>query len=180
MTPIVWDSTPDILGTAAIGDEGVETSPCLHIMKKMWLEDTFSAMFIGPAGTGKTHAAVQWINAYAIANPSPYTSLYISMVDLETMLDDEMREYKRMSGTISRLCDRKLLVMDDLGAERKTEFLERAVFSILQKRFNKPTLITTNMMPDEFLSRYGARIHSRLQCFTLVYFTGRQLRFARV
>jgi len=177
--PTQWHSHPAIVVDVQVSPLIVETDPPLSAMRQGWIHQPFPMIFVGPAGTGKTYAAVQFLNSYAAENSSPWSSAYVSMVKVEDMLDDEMKENKTMSGTIRTLCNPKVLVLDDFGVERKTEFLERAIWRILEERFSKITIITTNLLSNEMLDRYGARIHSRLEWFTPVLFTGKQLRRPR-
>jgi DNA replication protein DnaC len=61
-----------------------------------------------------------------------------------------------------------LLVLDDLGAEGAAgagaEILHGLLFDILDMRMQscRPTIVTTNLTPDEVTARYGARLYERL------------------
>ncbi|MBO5910467.1 MAG: DNA replication protein DnaC, partial [Clostridia bacterium] len=60
-------------------------------------------------------------------------------------------------------CD--VLIIDDLGCEPllkniTVEYLFN-IINLRQKRY-KPTLISTNLTPEDILNRYDERIHSRL------------------
>lgn len=59
-------------------------------------------------------------------------------------------------------CD--LLVIDDLGTERKTDFSERILFNVLNERYNrkKAVVFTTNYSVNEIYSYYGERLVSRI------------------
>ena len=59
-------------------------------------------------------------------------------------------------------CD--LLIIDDLGTERLTDFTEMQLYNILQERMNKqkPIIITTNLTIAEMKNSYGERILSRI------------------
>lgn len=59
-------------------------------------------------------------------------------------------------------CD--LLIVDDLGAEMTTSFVQSALYQIVNSRLmtNRKTIISTNLSPDELGARYGAAILSRL------------------
>ena len=59
-----------------------------------------------------------------------------------------------------------VLMLDDLGAERATEFAVEHLLDLLDHRlaWSRPTLITTNLAaPDAIAERYGAPIASRLR-----------------
>ena len=64
-----------------------------------------------------------------------------------------------------RYRDASILLLDDLGAERKpTEFTEEINFRLINWRYenHKPTLITSNLVPKEIAERLGDRVTSRL------------------
>ena len=79
--------------------------------------------------------------------------------------------------------DADLLVLDDLGAEKPSEWVEETMNLIVNTRYNerRPTIFTTNYedMPDEtdldsLKVRVGFRMHSRLHemCEFLEYENG--------
>jgi DNA replication protein DnaC len=56
-----------------------------------------------------------------------------------------------------------LLILDDWGAERTTDFVLEALERIVDARYRamKPMLIATNMDPEQIMERYGDRALSR-------------------
>lgn len=59
--------------------------------------------------------------------------------------------------------DAWLLVIDDLGVERDTTgFIKDRLFTLLEKRLNKWTLITTNLKLKTIQDSYDVRIASRI------------------
>ena len=73
---------------------------------------------------------------------------------------------------LGRVMKAELLVLDDLGAERPTDWVEETMNLIVNTRYNdrKPTIFTTNYedVPDtddldSLLVRVGFRMHSRLR-----------------
>ena len=60
-------------------------------------------------------------------------------------------------------CD--LLIMDDLGTELTTAFVQSALYRIINTRLTagKSTVISTNLSPDELYERYTAQIFSRIE-----------------
>jgi hypothetical protein len=64
-----------------------------------------------------------------------------------------------------RYRDARILLIDDLGADRKpTEFTEEVNFRLINHRYENhmPTLITSNLLPKEISERLGDRVTSRL------------------
>jgi DNA replication protein DnaC len=56
-----------------------------------------------------------------------------------------------------------VLILDDWGVEKVTEWAYQCLFTVLNSRYNErvPTVVTTNMMPGEWAERDG-RLASRL------------------
>ena len=70
------------------------------------------------------------------------------------------------------MLDADLLVLDDLGAERATEWVDETMNSIVNTRYNdrRATIFTSNYEDgpdpdalDSLLARVGFRMHSRLR-----------------
>lgn len=76
---------------------------------------------------------------------------------------------ERVENWVARWADVECLMLDDMGAERmRTEYGEDWATAqldlLVDSRYNnlRPTWWTTNLHPDEFMERYGARLFSRL------------------
>lgn len=65
---------------------------------------------------------------------------------------------------VSRYLRCDLLILDDLGTEMTTAFVQSALYQLVNTRLmtGKKTVISTNLSPDELGRRYGAAILSRL------------------
>lgn len=123
-------------------------------------------LLYGPCGTGKTFAAICAANALL---EKGYTVLCTSTGRLVNRIGGtfEKEEY------INSLNAFKLLVIDDLGAERCTETAQQAIYDVIDARYRsgKPVIITTNLTgpelenPKDSAGRPDAakkRIYSRL------------------
>ena len=57
-----------------------------------------------------------------------------------------------------------LLFIDDIGAEKMTEWVAETFYLILNYRYNEmlPTIFTSNLSPSELAERIGDRIVSRI------------------
>jgi DNA replication protein DnaC len=125
----------------------------------------------GPAGTGKTHLAAAALNT--LINRNEHGILFR---DFRELLQDIRSSYSSDSkvnefGILAPVLNASLLIIDDLGAERPTEWADSQFSYILNYRYNRllPVIITTNYldgvgrMEEESLSeRVGARMRSRL------------------
>jgi DNA replication protein DnaC len=105
-------------------------------------------LLIGEPGTGKTHLAVA---ALRILISRGFEGLFF---DYQNLLDRIRAGFDSSSGTHDReayrfALDAEVLLLDDLGAHRVTEWVEDTVTSIITYRCNnrKPLIATTNL-PD--------------------------------
>ena len=102
-------------------------------------------MFYGPVGTGKTFVSAQIVNELV---EKKYRCYLTQTTRLVNGMPKELAERNRY---IDRLNDYDLLVLDDFSAERKTEYMQEAVYLIVNARYiaRKPLIITTNLTADE-------------------------------
>lgn len=120
-----------------------------------------SLLLLGGTGTGKTHQAFGAVRALAASGAvCPWqvitaADLYASLrprpgVDPETVFDG-----------VARVA---LLVLDDLGAAKGSEWTEEITFRLINARYEhqRPTLITSNVQPRELAAALGERVASRL------------------
>jgi DNA replication protein DnaC len=121
-----------------------------------------SLLLLGPTGTGKTYQAYGAIRDLALAGVAARW-VVTTAADLYAALRprhgiDSEAEFRRYR-------DASVLLLDDLGAERKpTEFTEEINFRLINWRYENhlPTLITSNLVPKEISARLGDRVTSRL------------------
>lgn len=97
----------------------------------------------GEPGTGKSFYAGCIANALI---DKGYSVLATNITELQNQLfaaDDK-------NAILQELCRYDLLVLDDLGAERNTEFSVEQVYSVIDKRYkaSKPLIATTNYSPQ--------------------------------
>jgi hypothetical protein len=130
----------------------------------------------GGVGSGKTGLAWSLLRAYTLTSdgydPGP---TFANVVELLDQAKAAMREGD--GGTpIRKLYDASLLVLDDLGAERPTDWARDAIAALVQHRHTRglPTVVTSNYAPSALARRLGhddlmigKRIVSRLteNCF---------------
>ena len=107
-----------------------------------------TACWSAKSGTGKTHLAVA---ALRILISRGFEGLFF---DYQNLLDRIRAGYNQASGSADReayrfALDTEVLLLDDLGAHRVTDWVEDTVTSIITYRCNnkKPLIATTNL-PD--------------------------------
>jgi DNA replication protein DnaC len=122
--------------------------------------ETWCALLIGPPGRGKSHLAVAALNQRGGAFWE-VGSLLRNMRQLAFADDGPRYPEERVVGTWMEY--RPLLVLDDLGAEKLTEWAAGTLYSILNARYQAqlPTIITSNVdaaVDDRTLSRYASGV----------------------
>lgn len=120
----------------------------------------------GLTGRGKTHLArgIGWVWIEQAKGTVLYFKVAAFLDELRKGYDGKAEYEGEMSG-FDRLMDRvsrvKLLILDDLGVEKSTEWSIDKLDSIIDYRYENrlATVITTNLAPGQL----GARIESRLK-----------------
>ena len=144
--------------------------------------DTFSLTsksicMLGLTGLGKTHLSL------AIAKEvirKGYNAAYGSVPDFLRAIEKE--HFGRSDSdcdTMELLLSADLLILDDLGAEFDTPFYVSTVYNIINTRLNAglPTIISSNLSPQELRTRYTDRVVSRLLAmYDYISFSGEDIR----
>lgn len=132
-------------------------------------------LFWGGMGTGKTFSAA------CIANALLDSVIPVAMTSLAKLLGTS-KGFDIDEDMISELNRSKLLIIDDLGAERNTDFALEKVYAVIDSRYRSglPMILTTNLDLNEMQTctdiRYQ-RIYERvLEVCYPVKFEGKSLR----
>ena len=107
--------------------------------KKM-REDGKGLLLFGTVGTGKTFAAACIANALI---DKGYPCLMARLSDIaQGIFDGDF--------TCHDFNKYPLLILDDLGAERKTEYMQEIVFSVIDSRYRArlPLIVTSNLTAE--------------------------------
>lgn len=108
----------------------------------------------GNNGTGKTHLACSIANRL-IENGIPI--IYGTLINLLAELRNSYDTYKNISEIeIIKLYENvNLLIIDDLGKEKPSEWVLEKLFTIINSRYenNLPVIITTNYNQDSLVQR---------------------------
>lgn len=124
-------------------------------------------LLYGNVGTGKTYAACEVANAL-IDKGYPVLVTNFARIINALQATFEKQEYIDSFNRFS------LLVIDDLGIERNTEFAKEQVFNIIDSRYRAglPMIITTNLSIDKIKKPNdieNGRIYDRIleRCFPI-------------
>jgi DNA replication protein DnaC len=146
-------------------DKGLLT-PVRGFIRKIGknLDEGRGFWFFGDVGTGKTSLAMLVSKSALEAGRSvAIYSMPRLLADIkETYEDSSQRSYMEL---FERLCSVDLLHIDDLGAEKRTEWVLEQLYAIVNERWQeqKSMIVTTNLLdPDELRAQIGARTVSRI------------------
>lgn len=121
-----------------------------------------SLLLIGPVGTGKTHQAYGAVRALA-ASGARCGWKVLTAADVYARLRprpgvDSEQEFDQIAAV-------GLLVLDDLGAAKQTDWTEEVNYRLVNRRYEacKPTLVTSNVPPKDLADVLGQRVASRLR-----------------
>lgn len=169
-----------------------DTSKMMRAYAESWpkmKENNIGLLIQGPVGTGKSFYAACIANAVidqTVVRKERYTlpvskteeyhtyyqderAYFISAPEIVSIMSDYSDYgYDRKHELEKRVLHWELLIIDDLGAQRGTEFGSEAVFNVINARSEagKPVIITTNLTNEELNNTetlYEKRIMDRVQ-----------------
>lgn len=107
----------------------------------------------GDVGTGKSHTAA------CIANYLISQSIPAIMTSFVMLMAEFGFGAARESELMSAIASTDLVILDDLGAERDTEYAQEKVYSIIETRYRsqKPLILTTNLSLTEMMNEEDTR-----------------------
>jgi DNA replication protein DnaC len=124
-----------------------------------------SLLMAGVVGSGKTHQAYGAIGALVQAG--------LGVRWRATTAADLYADLRPRSGTdsereLAAVSRCPLLILDDLGAAKASEWVEEVTYRLINHRYNHclPTLITTNLAISDLRAYLGDRVTSRLAQMT--------------
>lgn len=168
---------------AADDRDDVRLSNAMRTYVDKWDEvraKNMGLLLYGPPGTGKSFYAACIANALIDKGVSVVMTSFARIVgDLQGLREDN-------GDYIDHLARVGLLVIDDLGAERDSKYMQEQVYAVINARYEarKPLILTTNL-PIEQIKSPGdlnyRRIYDRvLEMCHPVKFEGRSKRVAHV
>lgn len=120
-------------------------------------------------GCGKTSWACKIMSHYfrkiafssGLENEGLYIYLPVFLDDLRNAFDEKDPEFEVELEMVKRC---KLLIIDDIGSEKLTEWVRERIVSIIHTRVSNglSTIYTSNLSPEELKEEMGDRISSRI------------------
>jgi DNA replication protein DnaC len=127
-------------------------------------------LFLGPCGVGKTHLATAIVRELSLKG---VPCLFYDFRDLLKEIQDSYNPVSQMTElkVLEPVYDAEVLVLDELGASKPTDWVRDTMTQIINNRYNdkKLTIFTSNYLDDPqdpneetLTDRVGVRLRSRL------------------
>lgn len=134
-------------------------------------------LLFGAPGLGKTHLSA------AIArevSEKGHSVVYDTAGHIFAQFEQQkFTREEEADDHVERVLNCDLLILDDLGSEMTTSFVQSALYQIVNTRQmeRRSTIISTNLTPGELARRYTPQIASRIEGeYTLLPFAGEDIR----
>ena len=131
-----------------------------HFYVEHWetmLAENIGYLLWGGVGTGKSYFAG------CIANALMEREIAVRMTNFALILNDLTASFEGRNDYISQLCRAPLLIIDDFGMERGTEYGLEQIYNVIDSRYRskKPLIVTTNI-PLQNLQHPQDTAHARI------------------
>lgn len=127
-------------------------------------------LLTGPVGVGKTHLAVSILKG--LTERAGFSCLFYEFGSLLKEIQDSYNSFTQTSelSVLSPVLNTDVLVLDELGASKPTDWVRDTMAHIINTRYNdrKHTIFTTNYLDERqgneetLEDRIGIRLRSRL------------------
>lgn len=122
----------------------------------------------GDTGRGKTYAAA------CVANELINRDYSVLMTNFARLINQLQGKFEGRQEYLDSLNDYNLLIIDDLGVERNSEYMQEVIYNIIDSRYRSglPFIITTNLSIDEMINTDNIaykRIYDRIleRCYPI-------------
>lgn len=123
-----------------------------------------SIVLTGQTGCGKTHLAIALLAEYPCIDATDPVFITVPELLLKIRTCFSTKATLTEEELINNYASCEVLVLDDLGAEKESDFVIVTLYLIIDRRnrYGRKTIITTNLSLSEIEEKLGARIASRL------------------
>ena len=178
----------DTFDTAWYSDQRAPGKPKSAREHMEWVDDTCveyahnfgkkpaNLLLFGRPGLGKTHLSA------AIAREvsgKGFSVVYDTAGHIFERFEAQKFGRDEAERDVERVLNCDLLILDDLGTEMVTTFVQSALYQIINGRLleKKSTIVSTNLMPEAIAQRYSGQIASRIEGeYQLLPFVGEDIR----
>lgn len=141
-----------------------------------WRGDPWCLFLYGTVGTGKTHLATAFLRWYVGNNGE---ALWIDVAELLEGMKAEIHTNGNYYFDTAQ--NMRLLLLDDLGAERLTPWTQERLSLLLRHRYNNqlPTVMTSNVGELSEVDEISARLASRIAEGIVIELSGEDKRISK-
>lgn len=139
--------------------ERPEYEPLVRAVVRLQRREVDGIVLRGPVGCGKTHEAVAAFR-YLVRERAMLPAVAVTV----PALLDGLRPGREPVETLDAVESAGLLLLDDLAAERSTDWTAEVLYRVIDARYARklPTIVTTNATGEQLRANLGDRIASRL------------------
>lgn len=129
-----------VAGYADDGRNAAQSTVCKAFAATFDPKDPEGLVLYGKRGTGKS------FHASCIANAVIERGFSCLVTDIKQVVNLMESSFEKRSGNLERILAPDLLILEDLGAQRSTEYVMEHVYDVIDGRYKagKPMVITTN------------------------------------
>lgn len=122
------------------GRNAAQSTVCKAFAETFDPKDPEGLVLYGKRGTGKS------FHASCIANAVIERGFSCLVTDIKQVVNLMESSFEKRSGNLERILATDLLILEDLGAQRSTEYVMEHVYDVIDGRYKagKPMVITTN------------------------------------
>ena len=129
----------------------------------------------GGVGTGKTYTATVIWRRYLASQVKVIRETYRNiLINLRSCFSNDSSE----SAMVNRYAKAQILMIEDLAACKNSDFSQEVILQIIDSRLENclPTIITSNISPDNIGKLLGERFSSRLKTYLVIKLGGTDKR----
>lgn len=157
---------------AVTADEKRVLAFCRRTAQKIIDGDVVHSLMLGTVGLGKTHLAVGMLydilekTNYQHPDHSVWRIMFIDWRDLlvenkQAFNDEQIAN--RVNGTMNEIKHADVVILDDFGSERKTDYAYDLADEFWRCREDKNVITTSNLTGQRLPNLYGDRMISRMK-----------------